>query len=448
MPLLARNPFPSFRRAPEELLPRVRAVIRQHDAESERFIGWAQLGVVLFFGALYAISPRPDDAAVIGPVPFALALYLVFTTIRLVLSYRIVLPGWFLVASMLLDVTMLLGVIWSFHLQYGQPAPFYLKVPTFSYIFVFIALRALRFDARFVIGTGIFAALGWMALTLYAVHDSGMAVTRSFVTYISSNSILIGAEVDKVVAILVVTAVLALVIRRAGLILAHAVKEQVRAGDMVRFLPRDVAHVITSGQEVVRPGDAEEREAAVLIIDLRGFTRFCTTMSPRDVVAILVDFHKRIVPIITGHDGVVDKYMGDGVMATFGAARHSPTAAADALRALQAIMAESERWQETLVLPEDCVAPRVNAAMAAGPVVFAALGDEERLEFTIIGEAVNLCTKLEKHNKVEKSSALARRADYDLACAQGFKPKDAPEIRIGRHVAGMTDPVDIVVLAL
>jgi adenylate cyclase len=158
---------------------------------------------------------------------------------------------------------------------------------------------------------------------------------------------------------------------------------------MVRFLPRDVADVITSGQDVVHPGDAEEREAAVLIIDLRGFTRFCTSMSPRDVVAILVGFHKRIVPIVTGHEGVVDKYMGDGVMATFGAVRHSPTAAADALRALQAIIAEAERWQQALVLPQDCVAPRVNGAMAAGPVVFAALGDEQRLEFTIIGEAVN-----------------------------------------------------------
>jgi adenylate cyclase len=247
-------------------------VIRQHEVESERFIGWVQLGVVLLFGGLYAISPRPDDAAVIAPVPFALASYLLFTTIRLVISYRMALPPWLLVASMLLDVTMLLGLIWSFHLQYGQPAPFYLKVPTFSTSSCSSPARP-AFDARFVIGTGLFAALGWMALTVYAIHDSGLAITRSFVEYLGSNSILIGAEVDKIVAILVVTGILALVIRRAGRILAHAVKEEVRAGDMVRFLPRDVAAVITTGQEIVRPGDAEEREAAVLIIDLRGFTR-------------------------------------------------------------------------------------------------------------------------------------------------------------------------------
>jgi adenylate cyclase len=447
MAILARNPFPRFRRAPEELLPRVRAVIRQHEVESERFIGWVQLGVVLLFGGLYAISPRPGRRR--GHCAGAVCARLLSPLHHhpLVISYRMALPPWLLVASMLLDVTMLLGLIWSFHLQYGQPAPFYLKVPTFSYIFVFIALRALRFDARFVIGTGLFAALGWMALTVYAIHDSGLAITRSFVEYLGSNSILIGAEVDKIVAILVVTGILALVIRRAGRILAHAVKEEVRAGDMVRFLPRDVAAVITTGQEIVRPGDAEEREAAVLIIDLRGFTRFCSSMTPRDVVAILVGFHKRIVPIVTGHEGVVDTVHGrrrDGDVwrgAEFADGRCRCSAGAGRHHAGSAKLAEG------LVLPEGCIAPRVNGAMAAGPVVFAALGDEQRLEFTIIGEAVNLCTKLEKHNKVEKTAALARRADYDLACRQGFKPRIAPEFRTGRHIAGMAEAVGIVVLA-
>ncbi|MBC8170207.1 MAG: lytic transglycosylase domain-containing protein [Anaerolineae bacterium] len=133
------------------------------------------------------------------------------------------LPVWLLVVSMLVDVSMLMGIIWSVHLEYGQPAPFYLKIPTFTYIFVFIALRALRFDARFVLCIGVFAAFGWMMLTLYAIWAAGPdAITRSFVDYIAGNAILIGAEVDKIVVILVVTAILALVIRRAGQVLAQA----------------------------------------------------------------------------------------------------------------------------------------------------------------------------------------------------------------------------------
>ncbi len=428
-------------------MPRVQALISRQEQESERLIGWAQLGVVVFFGLLWAVAPRPDDATLFQPVPIALSFYLVFTTIRLVLSYVSVLPGWLLFISMVLDVGLLLGLIWTFHIQYGQTAAFYLKIPTFAYIFVFIALRALRFDARFVLATGFLAAFGWVGMVIYAVNTSGMdAITRSFVDYLSSNSILIGAEIDKIVAILVVTAILALAIRRAGQVLASSIKEEVRTRDMIRFLPRDVADVVTSAQDIVKPGDADEREAAVLMLDLRGFTRFCAGKSPREVVDLLVSFHKRIVPIITGYRGVVDKYLGDGVMATFGAAHASPTAAADALQALDAIIAEAREWHETLSQSE-ADPPFVNGAVTAGPVVFAALGDDERLEYTIIGEAVNLAAKIEKHNKTEGSMALVPLADYEHAVAQGYEPQGDPEIVKGRSVAGVGEPMDLVVVA-
>ncbi len=432
----------------EPLLPRVQALVSRHEVESERLIGWAQLGVVIFFGLLWVVAPKPADATIFQPVPIALGFYLAFTTIRLMLSYVTALPGWLLFASMVIDVGMLLGLIWSFHIQYGQPAAFYLKIPTFTYIFVFIALRALRFDARFVLGTGILAALGWLAMVLYAVSATGPGgITRSFVEYLNSSRILIGAEIDKIVAILVVTAILALAIRRAGQVLARSIKEEVRTRDMIRFLPRDVADVITTSEQVVEPGDAEEREAAVLLLDLRGFTRFCAGKPPREVVELLVGFHKRIVPIITGYRGVVDKYLGDGVMATFGAAHASPTAAADAMQALGSIIAEARAWRDQLAQSGEGSPPLVNGSVTAGPVVFAALGDEERLEYTIIGEAVNLATKIEKHNKAEGTAALTTLADYERAVAQGYRRDGEPEILTGRQVAGVEGPLDLVVLA-
>jgi len=284
-------------------------------------------------------------------------------------------------------------------------------------------------------------------MVAYAIIGSPGSVTRSFVDYLNGNLILVGAEIDKVVAILVVTAILALAIRRAGAVLTRSIREEVRTRDMIRFLPRDVAHVITSSEDIVRPGDAEEREAAVLLLDLRGFTRFCAGKEPREVVDLLVGFHKRIVPIVTGYRGVVDKYLGDGVMATFGAAHASPTAAADAMQALDAIVVEARAWHDELAANGGERPPLVNGAVTAGPVVFAALGDEERLEYTIIGEAVNLATKLEKHNKAEGSIALATLADYRRAEAQGYSRGFQPEILEARSVAGVAEPLDLVVLA-
>ena len=155
----------------ESALPeRVRQSIQQQGDATERLIGWVQLAVVVTFGTLYAISPKtfPSDQA-FQPVPWAIGAYFLFTLMRLVLAYRISLPGWFLLVSIVIDMALLFSLIWSFHIQYMQPASFFLKAPTLLYVFIFIALRALRFEARFVLAAGVTAALGWAVLVVYVI---------------------------------------------------------------------------------------------------------------------------------------------------------------------------------------------------------------------------------------------------------------------------------------
>lgn len=141
---------------------RVSRVIQTQQDASERVIGWSQLVIVLLFGTLYAVSPKTFTSDVpFTPVPWALGSYLIFTVLRLYLAYRGRLPDTILYTSVVIDMTLLLGLIWSFHIQYLQPPSFYLKAPTLLYVFIFIALRALRFEARFVVFAGIVAAAGW-----------------------------------------------------------------------------------------------------------------------------------------------------------------------------------------------------------------------------------------------------------------------------------------------
>ena len=82
-----------------------------------------------------------------------------------------------------------------------------------------------------------------------------------------------------------------------------------------------------------------------------------------------------------------------------------------------------------------------------GDVIFGPVGPATRLEYTVIGEVVNLVAKLEKHAKSEGARALTTGEAYALARDQGYRPARAPEIRTGRKVEGVTDPVDVVVLA-
>ena len=430
----------------DALPARVRSIIADEDRNSERLIGYVQLAIAGLLWALFLIAPRPTDAAMSlsAPVPFALGIFTTFSVFRLWLIFRRKVPDWFVGISISADIGLVLGLIWAFHIQYGHPASLALKAPTFVYLFVLVVLRSLRFDPRYVLSAGIAAALGWTLLTIAVVAASGpAAITRSFTTYLLSDRILIGAEVEKIFVIALVTAILTIGVRRAQRTLVASLREQAALGEIRRFLPKGVAEQIAMSERLIEAGHAAERDAAILMLDIRGFTPLSMHVPPAKVVQILTSFHARIIPLVRSNGGVIDKFLGDGVMITFGAAEASPTPAADALRALEQILIEAEAWQLSLRglgVQEPLL---INGAATHGRVVFATLGDGDRLEYTVIGEAVNLAAKLEKHNKTAKSIALIASDTFFLATSQGYRPGINYDCQKSAQVAGVATALDL-----
>lgn len=433
-----------------QVLPdRVRAIIAHEDRASERLIGRVQLGIGLLLVALYTFAPKPIDAVgLMSPVPRVLTIYLAFSLLRLWLIERQRTPDWFVGLSIAADIGLLLAVIWLFHGEYGQPPGFSLKAPAFVYLFVFVVLRALRFDPRYVITAGAAAAAGWIILTAAVISASQPTdITRSFSDYATSARILIGAEAEKVFALLLVTALLALASQRAQRTLVAAVREEAAAREIGRFLSRGVADQIARSETQIEAGHATEREAAVLMLDIRGFTKFAMGADPKDVVAMLTSLHTIVVPIVRGNRGVIDKFLGDEIMATFGAVEANETAAADALRALDAILIATQKWEDEQAAVNGKAFLRVNAAVASGRVVFATLGDGNRLEYTVIGDAANLAAKLEKHNKQTATRALYPADMLADAKRQGYA-KSGPTHKLpASNVAGVTGCIDLVARA-
>ncbi len=439
----------NLRKRPHDSVSRrlTAAISEQQDA-SERLIGWIQLAVVITFGTLYAVSPKTYSAqAKIVPVPYALAAYFGFTLMRLFFAYRGRLRAWMLSLSVVVDMALLMGLIWSFHIQYNQPPSFYLKAPTLLYVFIFIALRALRFEIRYIILAGLVAAVGWGFMIAYVIYSQPQdpMITRNYVTYLTSNSILIGAEFDKIVSILVVTAILAVAIHRGRRLLVRSVVEHAAARDLSRFFAPEIAERITASEHVIKAGEGEARDAGILMVDIRGFTRLAQKIPARDVIQLLAEYQARLVPVIRSHGGSVDKFLGDGILATFGAASPSETYAGDALAAADAVLAAATAWaKERREAGETPL--RIGASVATGRIVFGAVGDATRLEYTVIGDAVNLAAKLDKHSKIEKCRGLTTLNTLKKAESQGYEPPVRRKILKDRNVEGVAKTLDLVAL--
>lgn len=427
---------------------RVRSEIRAREASSERLIGWVQLALVLFFATLYSIAPRAEGASGFNFVPIALGAYFLFTVLRLVLSYRFELPPWYLLVSIFVDMALLVGLIFSFHIQYNQHPSFYLKAPTLMYVFIFVGLRALRFDPRFVLTSGLVAVAGWLGLVFYAAFADmdHMRVTRNYVEYLTGNSILIGAELDKTIVIIAVTVILAVALYRGRSMLFEATRDHAAASDLRRFFAPEVAASITGAQRELQAGEGVQREAAILYADIRAFTATSAALAPETVLAVLAEYQSLAVEVIDAEGGRIDKFLGDGLLATFGAVQPSNTYAADALRAATRLVAAIADGQDRFRKAGWPDPLRIGTAVSAGMVTVGVIGSRDRLEFTVIGDAVNRAAKLEDANKAQKSSGLTDRATWDLAREQGYRGAEI-EIRPEVPVTGVRLPVDLVLLS-
>jgi adenylate cyclase len=389
-------------RAEAPLPVRVAKRVRAQEADSEILVGWIQLAVVVGFAIVYLVAPKTFSAdAPFRPVPWVLGAYIVFTVLRLVLAYRNQLPEWLRYLSIVVDMALLIGLIWSFHLQYQQPPSFYLKAPTLLYIFIFIALRTLNFDARKVITAGLVAAIGWLVLAGYAIAADRSMITRDYVQYLTSNRVLVGAEVDKVIAIVVVTAILAHAIRRNRRLLTFAVTESASAQDLARFVPTEVASLIKMSDDGVQVGFGEPREATVLFLDIEGFATLSERLAPAELVRTLNEFYTAVAEPIGKYDGAIDQFQGDAVLATFNAPRLNADHAANAIRAAQAIQALLRTRTfgngETL---------RARIGINTGVVVHGLIGTPDRLGYTVIGDEVNIAARLEALNKQYGTSII------------------------------------------
>jgi adenylate cyclase len=318
-------------------------------------------------------------------------------------------PTWFRYARTLLEVSVptvliLTGVSPADRLDLLDGAA------PFGY-FIFIGLAALYMDPRISVFAGAVAAAEFEICARLAGADGGELATSRI----------------KAAVLLIAGAAAAFVAqqarRRLGAAL-HAAAERNRAvGIFGQHVSPQVAEVLLH-QNVELGG--EEREVCVMFLDIRDFSVYAAAHTPSEVVDYLNNLFSEAIAIVNRHDGFVNKFLGDGFMAVFGApvddvqaSRHAAAASAEILRMVERFNAEKR-------IPPT----RLGIGLNAGRAVTGNVGSQSRKEYTIIGDAVNLAARIEQATKQFKTPLLVSEAVWSRLDPSEWTGEDLGEVTL------------------
>ena len=214
--------------------------------------------------------------------------------------------------------------------------------------------------------------------------------------------------------------------------------------NLSRYFSPNIVELLASQDEPLGAGRRET--VAVLFADIVAFTQMAELMAPEDVLAMLREFHTRMTAQIFASGGTVDQYMGDGILAVFGATAASPDDAASALNCAEMMLETLERWNHEREEKGDARLD-IGIGLNYGPVVLGDVGSEHGMSFTAIGDTVNTSARLQVLTRSLKTQLVV--GDAVVRAIEALSPEVAAERLcrledLGEHsLRGRASPVRI-----
>ena len=305
-----------------------------------------------------------------------------------------------------------------------------LRIHNDLYLYIWLALAAISYSPFLVIWTGTTTMAAWSAATWWvaslpetitefneelATRADPQWVGETFGYFFDPYFVSLVGWQNQVVLFLIATALVAAAVWRSRKLLIRQARAERARGNLARFFSPNVVEQLAESDDALE--EVRTQEVAVLFIDLVGFTRHAESLAPDAVVELLRTFHQRAAKIIFDHGGTIDKYMGDGIMATFGTPKPG---AKDALSALHCACALRETFVAWNRDRQAAGEPALEAGMGLhfGQVVFGAVGDPRCMEFTVIGDTVNVASRLERLTRQRNSPIIVSASMIEMARAQ------------------------------
>ena len=303
--------------------------------------------------------------------------------------------------------------------------------PGYLYM-VFIVLSTLRVDFRLSLFTGLVAGAEYLALAAFYVPASAAAAGTPLATapyYVAKSAIFVLAGFA--------AGFVAVEIRRrmAGVLRSMEERSRVVAAFGQQVSPEIVEELLAAG------GAMESRRASVcvLFMDIRDFTRLVEHKTPREIVAYQNAVLGAAAEVINRHRGVINQFLGDGLMATFGAPVATGRDCANALAAARELLRKIGELNEKGGIPET----RVGLGLHAGEAVVGNIGTQSRRQYSVSGNVVIVAARIEQLNKEYGSQLLV---SAEVLRAAGETPP--PGASLGAvTVKGREEPVSLYRLA-
>ena len=405
-----------------------------------------------------------------------LAIFTVLGWTSYHVSRRMGTEHWLIFVFAFIDMGLVTLAILSENPFAEVPIPVALRYRYDAFVFFFLVFSGVlhSYSPRLVLWSGISIALWWFGALALAVNTPGVVTEfdlpgfgeMSFLRFLERAQALdfieVISRVQEALVALLVAGVASFAVARSRRLVLESVRAERARENLARYFSPDVADELASKDHDL--GAARSQHAAVLFADIVGFTRLSETLGPEGTIAFLREWHGRLGEIVFRNGGTLDKYIGDGLMATFGTPHPRPD---DASRALEAALemaaaarrpgAEAERDASRRVeaapsagaaqppgAPDPPIPPpvRIGIGLHYGPVVLGDIGNERRLEFAVLGDTVNVASRLEALTRELGVNLVASRELADRVREEGGSAERLVSIG-GRSLRGRAEPIEV-----
>jgi adenylate cyclase len=306
--------------------------------------------------------------------------------------------------------------------------------PLLLYFYVFMVQAAFSLTPALMLWTGAMISLAWLAMGLLPVAldqasfsaglHSGPAMRAALQ---ADPNLVLGSKLlfDVVMTLLLAGGLAVAVWRNRAVAVRQARAERARA-NLARYFSPNVVDLLSSRADPF--GRPRRQPAAILFADLQNYTSYAETAAPEQVLAVLQEFHGLMEGVVFDHGGTLEKYVGDAMMVSFGTPDPDAEAAAKAVACARAMLAAFDAWRGARGPRSEAVGPSsMGIGVHQGPVVLGTFGSERSLSMAVVGDTVNVASRLQ---------GLTRKLRCRLA-ASGDLVDAAGPAGAGLHYAGL-----------